>query len=95
MSAKARAEFEPHGISPVGFHDRGALACRKAWDDLGPEYFCDAQIDAAEEWLSRCDRTKRINAKGGSSYALKHRAEKWAKRYISNNANNASFVCFY
>jgi hypothetical protein len=86
MSAKARAEFERLGISPVGFHVDDRAACRKAWDDLGPEYSCDAQITAAEEWLSRCDRTTKISEKGGSSYSLKHRAERWAKRYISNGA---------
>jgi hypothetical protein len=87
-----RDEFEPLLISWYGFH-RGPAACKRAWACANPSgEKLAAEIARATEWLSRGPKTKAINKKAGSSYSLKHIAERWHERrrpgnpYISSGA---------
>jgi len=54
---------------------------RQDFIDNGFRMFKDAC-----EFLSGVQLRKTINRKSGSSYGLKHKAEKWAGDYISNGA---------
>jgi hypothetical protein len=80
-----RSEFEPALISPLGLHLTRAL-CRRGWDTWPDTDDADllGQVEAATAWLKLCERTKAINSRAGTSYGLKHAAEAWAGRYISN-----------
>jgi hypothetical protein len=79
-----REEFEPQLISPYGLH-LDIARCARGWDTWPlDEAGLLAQIEAAAAWLSQVERTKSINPRIGTSYELKHIAEAWAGRYISN-----------
>jgi hypothetical protein len=71
-----RAEFEPLRLSWYGFH-RGPAACKRAWDcgSPSPEKLA-AEVARATAWLSLWPKTKGGNRKAGSSYSLKHVAER-------------------
>ncbi|MBW1673630.1 MAG: DUF4263 domain-containing protein [Deltaproteobacteria bacterium] len=43
-------------------------------------------------WLSKLEKRKTINEKAPSSYGLKHMAEDWANRYISNGVLIAAAI---
>jgi hypothetical protein len=81
-----RDEFEPLLISPFGLH-KDANLCLAYW---GNEEGCPAEFERAWEWLQLWPRTKKINRSAGTSYGLKHAAERWHRNkrsgdpYISN-----------
>jgi hypothetical protein len=73
-----RREFEPLLISPYGCHLNADL-CRRYWNsdrwsDLAGEVAC------ATAWLAGAAHTKRVNGRAGTSYGLKHKAERWGKK---------------
>lgn len=46
-------------------------------------------------WLSLQERTKNINPKGGTSYALKHAVERWGRKMFGHKSSgvpNGSFI---
>ena len=43
-------------------------------------------------WLSQCKQIKTINRQVGSSYALKHLAEAWSGRHLSNGSFIAAVI---
>lgn len=59
-------------------------------DGSGP-ISVDEVVDATR-WLAQVGRTKKAHARYGDSYGLKHEAERWARRYISNGAFIAAAV---
>ena len=86
-----RDEFEPLLISRYGLH-RDPAVCKVMWDREGDEAHLREEIVRATEWLTTWAKTKGTNRKAGSSYSLKHVAERWHERrrlgnpYISNGA---------
>jgi hypothetical protein len=51
-----------------------------------------AEFAAARDWLQGQGRAPHINRRSGSSYSLKHEAERCAGRYISNGMLIAAAV---
>jgi hypothetical protein len=89
-----RDEFEPRLISWFGFHPT-ADTCRRAWNSPAAhdEPRIKDEIARATEWLEQWTPTKTINRKAGSSYGIKHIAERWhevrtpaANCYIGNGS---------
>ncbi len=72
-----RDEFVPFLLSWYGFH-RTPSACAAIWNDTArSESQLADEIARAAEWLSQWSPTTSVNRKAGSSYSLKHVAERW------------------
>src|SRR5260370_36320237 len=92
--ATLRQEFEKALVSPYGVH-LTPESCAKAWAECPwPDAELRRQVGIATVWLSRCERTRRINIDIGTSYHLKHLAADWlhATRHGDGYSLNGCFV---
>jgi hypothetical protein len=50
------------------------------------------EIEAAKDWINSCIEMRQTINDAHTSYGLKHKAEKWAGMYISNDSLIAAMV---
>ncbi len=76
---------EQHGVTPNGFITGPKDRADKAkWPAHSRVHL--AEIERARRFLKGLPTRQTLNRREGSTYGLKHVAERWAGDYISNGA---------